>query len=86
MIEVIFAPLLHTGLGHAVGQALHGRGLPGGVDELMHQLDVADAHLVRQRADQVLRLREAVHEGVGVDGERKSHVARPALAAVQYRI
>ena len=31
-------------------------------------------HLVRQRGDQVLRLREAVHEGVGVDGERKSHV------------
>jgi hypothetical protein len=52
----------------------------------MHELDVADAHLVAQGCNQVLGFREAVHEGVGVDGERKSHVPEPAVGAVQYRI
>ena len=41
---------------------------------------MTDADLIREYRDQILRLGEAIHQGIRVERERKSHfLSRPAL-------
>ena len=66
------ARTLHGGL-HLPGQPTDRRGLPGRVDELMRQLQVADFQVTRRRLDQIVRVGEAVDQWVGIQGQRQGH-------------